>query len=979
MFKKIGLVAILTIMMFSCCFAVPLCLNATENKQSIIYTAFGDSIAEAYAINMKTKSDSEALIGADNIHTTDFVANGYCDLIKTELEKSYTVSAYNFAYSGDTCQNLLDFIYEFYDKANETYTDESSNATYSNFTNEELYKTLKKSNIISVCIGANNILKDVSDLVVSFLGSSKTRAEVEASLEINILGNGSDVKGLKAEFKELLAVLNAINPNAKIYFTNIYNPFKVLDLNSNISQYASYIGITQEKLNELSDITELAIAGGTDSSGNSYVGINNVISDGIEEFNSTNNTNNFKFVDTKSKFDAQYSDSNRANYNQYVNVKLDELELSDISGGLTSAASQFLDPHPTYLGHSLIANAHIEKGLEPYIDTTGEADYDPDLKINNTSIKKSYVLDKGESLSIKSNNSTQTYTYNYEIKNGTSVVKTYTSNPSVIKYADLSAGSYSIYATIKVQTSDGLKDIYTSKLLASLTVKPETFTVSFVPDCDTNVPTQTIEKNNFASKPDVSKNKYEFVGWFLNLSDSTSFDFSTPITSNITLYAKWKKVVFDVTLNYNGGLVDNNSQKVIETDTNGLLSKPSSQEEPSCEDYEFVGWFKDETCSQKWNFETDKVTSDGIVIYAGWAQNVAVVTLDYRDGLASGASNGKVKITIGGTLEEPSSSTIKKDGYEFAYWYLDDENTPCSFPMVVNNNITLKAFWREVVTVNIVNLDSKSSHTMQKGATVLDLYNELQPAKSGAIFLGWYADAQFLQPVADTTILNNGDTLFIRWTIIKVKVNADESEQDYLTQTLSDETKSVVFEVGANAGTTVFWQVNGTTVEVQSTDATLTSRYTFVPNQVGTFVVTCVIDDIVITGKTISIKYTTPQYIYVAQTKDKNNTFVVEGYQYYDQTKLVWFKTPNDASNDFSEQIGTGGQITYNAKSSCKICVVYLDDNSSSNGLSSNILTIQVDKQGSKVVLISIAVAIGVVATIAGCLIIKRVKRDDYC
>ena len=57
MFKKLFVVA-LSITAFLCCLFLPNNLTAlAETKQSITYVAFGDSIAKAYAINLKTKSE----------------------------------------------------------------------------------------------------------------------------------------------------------------------------------------------------------------------------------------------------------------------------------------------------------------------------------------------------------------------------------------------------------------------------------------------------------------------------------------------------------------------------------------------------------------------------------------------------------------------------------------------------------------------------------------------------------------------------------------------------------------------------------------------------------------------------------------------------------------------------------------------------------------------------------------------------------
>lgn len=349
--------------------------QTSAQKPDIIYVAFGDSIAEGYAINLKTKDGGETLItGADEDYS--FVENSYAKLIKNELEKNYNTTGYNFSYSGDTCQNLIEYLEEFYDYENNSAKNASANNdTYPTLTNGEIYENVANANIITVCIGANNVLSEASDLITGFLGlngNQITQSEMEETCKDLILGNESrNIKGFKAEFNELLSIFNRLNPNAKIYFTNVYNPYKVLDADSEILQSVSSIfpSLTQENLNIISSTTEIVIGGGKDSKGEDYTGINNVIESEIENFNS----NNFIVVNSKAGFDQKFDNTSvetRKTYNNYVNTRLDEITSSNIfslTSNLSSITSDYLDPHPTIQGHELIFNAHKSKGLEVYL------------------------------------------------------------------------------------------------------------------------------------------------------------------------------------------------------------------------------------------------------------------------------------------------------------------------------------------------------------------------------------------------------------------------------------------------------------------------------------------------------------------------------------------------------------------------------------------------------------------------------------
>lgn len=78
-------------------------------------------------------------------------------------------------------------------------------------------------------------------------------------------------------------------------------------------------------------------------------------------------------------------------------------------------------------------------------------------------------------------------------------------------------------------------------LVASWNVSPKKYTVTFNSNGGSSVPSQTVEENKTAFKPaNPTRSGYKFLGWTYNGQD---FNFSTKITGNITLVAKWEEVV----------------------------------------------------------------------------------------------------------------------------------------------------------------------------------------------------------------------------------------------------------------------------------------------------------------------------------------------------------------------------------------------------------------------------------------------------
>ena len=85
-------------------------------------------------------------------------------------------------------------------------------------------------------------------------------------------------------------------------------------------------------------------------------------------------------------------------------------------------------------------------------------------------------------------------------------------------------------------------------LLASLFLtgcgceKKEEFTVTFDSNGGSQVESQIVNEGDMAIKPvDPTKDGYDFDGWYLDLEDE-EYDFSTEVTEDITLEAKWSQI-----------------------------------------------------------------------------------------------------------------------------------------------------------------------------------------------------------------------------------------------------------------------------------------------------------------------------------------------------------------------------------------------------------------------------------------------------
>ncbi len=85
------------------------------------------------------------------------------------------------------------------------------------------------------------------------------------------------------------------------------------------------------------------------------------------------------------------------------------------------------------------------------------------------------------------------------------------------------------------------------------------YTVTFNSNGGSSVAKQTVESGKTATKPgNPTKDGYTFKGWYLN---NTQYNFSSKVTKNITLTAKWEKnqVVEEQVISYYKQEIDNSS------------------------------------------------------------------------------------------------------------------------------------------------------------------------------------------------------------------------------------------------------------------------------------------------------------------------------------------------------------------------------------------------------------------------------------
>jgi len=148
---------------------------------------------------------------------------------------------------------------------------------------------------------------------------------------------------------------------------------------------------------------------------------------------------------------------------------------------------------------------------------------------------------------------------------------------STIRYYYSSTGYTTVYSSS--WTSTGYRTIHitggtdaTNSTLITWLQNNATqieYTVSFAMNGHgTQIASQTVQEGNTASKPspDPTTSGWVFGGWYNESACTTEFDFSTAITADKTLYAKWTEPVVNKVVYNNTVLIDLTSDTATQED-----------------------------------------------------------------------------------------------------------------------------------------------------------------------------------------------------------------------------------------------------------------------------------------------------------------------------------------------------------------------------------------------------------------------------
>lgn len=257
---------------------------------------------------------------------------------------------------------------------------------------------------------------------------------------------------------------------------------------------------------------------------------------------------------------------------------------------------------------------------------------------------------------------------------------------------------------------------------------------------------------------------YTFDGWYADAAHTTEFDFSTPITGDTTIYAKWTANDYYVSFFTEHG--DPPTSQNVKY--NGTATDPGKLSE---EGYTFGGWYADENRTIEFDF-TQPIKSN-TPVYAKWTAKDYEVSFITEHGNAPASQNVKYN----NPATDPGELTA--EGYTFIGWYADEAHkTKFDFGTPITGDTKVYAKWEKNAPVlpDTYALNVSGAFVYVDGVDVT--------ASAGDTSLQLEKDAS-VRLVADPDRMPSG-MVFDRWTILNGALNADDAEKFETGRTLEE-------------------------------------------------------------------------------------------------------------------------------------------------------------------------------------------------
>ena len=266
----------------------------------------------------------------------------------------------------------------------------------------------------------------------------------------------------------------------------------------------------------------------------------------------------------------------------------------------------------------------------------------------------------------------------------------------------------------------------------------EEFTVVF--DANSGTTVEALSVKEIADSPKTQRDGYEFGGWYYDPEFCNPVVFPVQITQDVTLYAQWTPLYYDVTFDAQGG------SSVESIYVNEIAAPPTTKRSG----YQFDGWYYDAKFSSPVIFPVE--IKQDTTLYAKWIQTHFKVIFN---------TNGGSSLSNRTTRQITKSPVTKRENYRFDGWYYDKNfRTPVVFPLSVERNMTLYAKWVQTHFDITFNTNGGTSINPQ---TTSEIKTMPVTQRDNYCFDGWYYDEDFRTPVVFPLSVERNMTLYAKW------------------------------------------------------------------------------------------------------------------------------------------------------------------------------------------------------------------------
>ena len=353
--------------------------------------------------------------------------------------------------------------------------------------------------------------------------------------------------------------------------------------------------------------------------------------------------------------------------------------------------------------------------------------------------------------------------------------------------------SKSFEANYEIKSTDTLSltdkenlDITRDTVLYAVWTKAKTFSVTFdaTDHGVTNVKfVRVVNEGDAVSEPNpddiITEPGYRLVGWFTdeNCTEGLRYNFATPLTDTLTLFAKWEVVDYTISYEMNGGTNADGNPTTYNINSDDIVFANPTKTGAS-----FDGWFYNYENGEFSNRATQisKGSSFGDkTLYAKWTP--LKYTIHYLSGstiaktISSDEKEYGVNIQLKGVVEEFAHKGCVQDGwsiedlgnkvYDVGATY-DGNADLMLYPhwTCTSFDITYQMFGVDAVNYFKPGTDTVHNPMQYTGPTVLTLKNAYDAQNPQRFFMdNWYKDQKFKTIIRDISDITAPITVYAKW------------------------------------------------------------------------------------------------------------------------------------------------------------------------------------------------------------------------